>query len=456
MSYPPENTGGSSGPVIVPPYSTFLPDMDLGKSGIEGWMPRLGVFDLTAPGTFQATIALPAGIIGCRLLFENNNTIASPVVNSCSVSNPLTVADVNNSAGTWVQGTKQQATVFPWQCPKPNGGTQLVVPTYTDFIPITTLPPTDGSLFHLLTMRVTMAAFSVATFGGLPVGGDATTTGSPTGDNYTNWATRPDGRIRIWRYQTGSFSAAGTQSGFTSTTNISQCPIRGVILYFRNRVAQHWSFGDSNGMAAGATYRDDNAAMRLAFEMNDPNGIVHCHYPSSWSGMGGNPYNGFYRRTRDLLRRNDLNGNFLWFPTATPNDALGAITAAINQSSDQNVAKCCDMANKRGMRNILTNFAPVGKNTRNWSTDITTPASDTLRVAKNLADAAMNSEGTLVIDVDSMVTKVAPYNGQIQPLSNTGDQSLMGFVFDEIHYSDAIFNAMKDAAKPFVKKSLGT
>lgn len=449
-------SGLSSGRVLLPNgKSAIVSPKNINKVAWLHWMSRRGVFDNVAATTHQATITLPrapdgSNVVGIEVETFNPRSEFCPQFNSCSISNPLTLADLNNSGGVWTQITaKQNASWTVPQPPRPNssGATETIMAL--DFLPYSPQPAEDGRT--RVTIRVVAAANQgTAATGGLPVGGDATTAGNVGGDNYLNWATKPDGDIRVWRNQTGSFAGAGTQAGFNSTTNVSQSPIVGLRVTYDCGVIQHVTMTDSNGMAAGGTYRDDSSANMLANKLSGQNGLVHAHAQRSVSGKAGNGYFGFHQAQRDLLSDESIPINFLWSCRVSPNDCNPVITAAILRDADANCAKNARHANQRGAYMIFNDLAPVGRTVRNWSTDNTTPASDTLRVTHNAADKAKVNADYFIWSISDLVELTDDYNGQKQPVAQTGDQTRLALAIDQIHWSDALQKRGADAGEMFV------
>lgn len=429
----------------------------LSTVGIDGWMGRRGHFDLTVAGTFQGTTFTPSiAFDAIQLGLVNTNPGKSPRVNSCSISNPSTVTDLNNSAGVWTQVTKKQLTVFDLACPVGNGTDQLEEITWTDITPMRPRLPVDGN-FGLITFRVAMAAFSVASFGGLPVGGDGSV--GQTGDVYTNWATRPDGRIRAWRFQTGSFAGAGSQAGFNTQVNMSQCPVVAIKYYFRGACVQTVTLGDSNKSNAGGTYRDENGLFIACSRANDlmaGEGPVFCHWPLGWSGSQANGYTGYMRRARNLLRRGDIGPiEFMHLAANTANDSAGVITAATLATSAAALAQTLGLGAQQGTKFLLDDWPAIDRGTRDWSTDSSAVASDTLRIAENIITASRASKNIFVAQIASKVLQTTPYNGQEQPVINTGDQSSFGYPVDGIHWPDILHAYEAGLFLPYMLQKVG-
>jgi hypothetical protein len=449
--------------------STLVSSGKLGNKDLLMWLGRRGWYDAAVNTTFQTRIGSPVPFDSVQLIFTNTNTVKSPTVVSGIISSPSTAAEVNNSTsagwisnggthGNWVAISRMQASNFSLECPVANTDPARDRLTMTDRIQIRSTPPTDGGSYHWLTARAYMLAMPlVGGVGGLPVGGDGSVT--VEGDDYSNWATKPDGNVRHWRVQTGNCVTDPTT--FTSTINMSQCPIVGAIFYCRGKVVNIWTTGDSNSMAAGATYRGDGFGQRVCSRQNALNtGIGYFHSDFSWSGQSSNTVFGFAQRTLDHIERPELPIDFLLYQTASPNDSLNYWNRAIIDQSSYNNTRVLQAAEGRGAIAIGRTVEPVYKGTRDWSTGNADPAfpgvaSDTLRIALNARSMAMNALGNKVIDVAALIPQDAPYLGQEQPMRSVTLPAAGMNLAGGIHFNDPVFELGTDQYQAYIVAKVG-
>ena len=450
--------------------STLSSSGKLGNKGMLMWHGRRGWYDLTGNGTFHFRVGSPVPFDSVQLIFTNTNTVKSPTVSAAIVSSPSTAAEVNNSTsanwvsnggthGNWIAATRMQSTSFNLECPAANTDSARDRLTLTDRIQIKSTTPTDGGSYHWLAGRAYMLAMPlVASNGGLPVGGNGVFTAES--DDYSNWATKPDGNLRNWRFQTGNCVADPTL--FTSTTEMSQCPIVGAIFYCRNKVVNVWTTGDSNDMGAGATYRGEGFGQRVCSRQNALNtGIGDFHSDFAWSGQSSNTVYGFAQRTLDHLERPELPIDFFLYPIASPNDAVNYWNKAIVDQSDWNNTRMMQKAEERGAIPIGHTVAPVYVGTRVWSTTNANPAfpgvaTDLLRIALNARGMAQNAAGNKVIDVAALIPQDAPVNGQEQPMRSVTPPALGMNLASGIHWNDPVYELGADQYQSFIASKVGT
>ena len=152
--------------------------------------------------------------------------------------------------------------------------------------------------------------------------GSVTMMGSGAGgtDSFTNWATRPDGEIVSLRQQTGNQTA--TAGAFTSTTQVSYCPIIGVKFYARGNVYTIMLTGDSIDSGRG-TYRADGP-VRQAIRSIARSGYVVSVANLAWAGSSSTNNRG----TAAIAFAAGLVPDMLFRSGASPNDTGGAISDA--------------------------------------------------------------------------------------------------------------------------------
>lgn len=136
-------------------------------------------------------------------------------------------------------------------------------------------------------------------------------------DSFTNWATRT-GEIVSFRQQTGN--QTGTAGAFTSTTQVSYCPIIGVKFYARGLVYTIMLTGDSIDSGRG-TYKADGP-LRQAIRSMSRSGYAVSVANLAWAGSASTNNRG----TAALAFAAGLVPDLLLRSGASPNDTSGAIT----------------------------------------------------------------------------------------------------------------------------------
>lgn len=374
---------------------------------------RMGTLNNTSPSTFQVTTELAQHFDAVQVLFPNTDTLISHALRSVAVSVMADKTDLNNAAGTWVTAARNSMSrVYAELSP----GTGRIAYTGTDWIPISSIPRTDGGTRPLIVAHAYMNATA-----NLPVYGDGN-------DDFTNWATRTDGRIWVSRQQSG----LAVTSGFNSTTNTKQSPIAGFRYLSRGKVITVACVGDSIDERRG-TYLNEGLVTALD-AVSDMNGTVYEYMNCGWSGQSMAT---FAERAIDILQSN-IKPDVLVMPVASPNDTLGTIAqsdiAAFRARRNRVVAE----ARKVGVPVVLRTWLPTNTAVRNYG------ASDALRVAYNAEMVAQAGKGIFVADTASPVSG-ATVGGQVQ--FNAADQ------VDGIHPSDVGNAKMNTALIPLIQQA---
>lgn len=287
---------------------------------------RMGTLDNSTQKTFQYTKEIPAGAIGFRPIFANTHGDYSPYVlaiKACVLADLSTAAAINNSAGSWTQIlTSADNPLLLETAPLAGSVTARVAYSVPDYINISTLPRTDGGTAHAISIRCYLDADPA-----LPVSGDLTG-GIP--DNFTNWATRTDGQRCIMRQQNGDCVTDPTT--FTSTVNVSQCPIVGIDFLFPGKGKTVGRLSDSivdgrandNGGCLGDSYV--SKAIKLLRDA-DPTGPVITDVNFGWAGQPANGVSGFLARGMDIIG-SVVQPNVLVFSAGSINDVISAAAVA--------------------------------------------------------------------------------------------------------------------------------
>lgn len=378
---------------------------------------RMGTFNNTTEQTFQVTAELAQHFDAIRIIFANSDTGFSHSIRQAAVSVMGSKADLNNSAGTWTLATgrngmgRVSAELSP--------GTGRIAYTLTDWIPISSVPRTDGGTKPLVVVRAYMKA--VAT---LPVYGDGI-------DDFTNWATRTDGRIWAARHQTGLHT--GTTTGFTSTTNQSQSPIVGIQYLARGKVITVAAVGDSITDGRGG-YFGQGFIMPATEALTDPDGTAYEYMNCGWSGQSMRV---FAERAIDILQ-SEIKPDVLVLPAGSPNDIPGTIAAADITALRTQRARVVAEAKRASVPIVLWTWLPSNTAVKNYG------ATDSLRTAYNTEVLAQAGRGLIVADTATAVSGVTS-GGQVQMLPES--------TTDGIHPNPAGNTTLSGVVKPAIREA---
>lgn len=163
--------------------------------------------------------------------------------------------------------------------------------------------------------KVMVRAFLPSTSGSVTMMGS----GANGTDSFANWATRTE-ELVSFRAQTGN--QTGTAGAFTSTTQVSYCPIIGVKFYARGAVYTIMLTGDSIDSGRG-TYKADGP-VRQAIRNMTRSGYAVSVANLAWAGSSSTNSRG----TAALAFAAGLVPDMLIRSGASPNDTGGAISDA--------------------------------------------------------------------------------------------------------------------------------
>lgn len=375
---------------------------------------RMGTINNTTAKTYQVTTELAQHFDAVRVLFANTDLLVSPAMRAVAVSVMASNADLNNASGTWVTATRNaMSRVYAELAP----GTGRIAYTATDWISISSVVRTDGGTKPLVAARAFMQ-----TSANLPVYGDGV-------DNFTNWATRTDGRIWAARHQDG----LAVTSGFTDTTNRSQSPIVGFQYLARGRVITVAAVGDSITDGRG-TYLGEGFILPALEELSDMSGTAYEYMNCGWSGQAMST---FAERAVDVLQAG-IRPDVLVIPSASPNDTLTTITQSDIDAFRARRNRIIAEARKVGVPVVAWTWLPTNTAVRNYG------ASDALRVAYNNELMAMKGKGLFVADTSAVVSGVTS-SGQVQMAAGTQD--------DGIHPNTAGNALLKVAVKSVIRQA---
>lgn len=209
-------------------------------------------------------------------------------------------------------------------------------------------------------------------------------------DSFTNWASRAH-ELASFRQQTGNQTA--TAGAFTSTTQVSYCPIIGVKFYSRGLVYTIMLTGDSIDSGRG-TYKADGP-LRQAIRSMSRSGYAVSVANLAWAGSSSTNNRG----TAALAFAAGLVPDMLMRSGASPNDTGGAITdsstvqawrAAAAESRAACAAYSVEAAFRTGIPANHAGDTPAGA--ESWG------ATDSLLQAWNAEMLSWRSLGVRVFD----------------------------------------------------------
>src|SRR4030095_6701841 len=420
MIYPEVDSNG----LFSPEIRQLIADSPEFKKSYKGSNPstiatrvfggRMGTLDNTTPKTFQIATELAQHFDAVRVLFANTDMTYSHAMRLVAVAAANSKADLNNPSGTFVTGTRNaMQRIYAELAP----GTGRMAFTASDWIPVSSVPRTDGGTKPLLVARVYMNISAT-----LPVYGNGT-------DDFTNWAARTNGRIWSSRYQDG----LAVTSGFTSTTERSQSPIVGFQYLSRGKVVTVAATGDSITDGRG-TYLGEGFVMPALEQMSDMSSTVYEYMNLGWSGQATVT---FAERAIDTLQ-SEFKPDVLIMPSGSPNDVAPPITQAHIDNDRYNRNRVSAEAAKQSVPVVYWTWAPTNTAVKDYG------SSDALRVAYNAEVMALGSRGAFVADLSAAISGVTT-NGQVQMLAGSNN--------DGIHPNDTGYALMKEALLPVLKRA---
>jgi lysophospholipase L1-like esterase len=285
----------------------------------------------------------------------------------------------------------------------------------SDWVDYTSFPRIDGIKYPAISTRA-----YISTAGTISVFGN-------NADVYTQWATRPDGRVNIMRSQDGDHVT--TVAGFTSVTNENQSPIIGVRYRGAGSVITIMGDGDSITESVGSTYRGDGWGFRAAEALSDQLGIAVEWANTGWAGSF---YSSGPRRVGDALAAGVI-PDICIFPNGSPNSISTTIdSAAINAFRlllMKSVLSCFDYE----VMPVAWTMLPANYN---GSQAKQYGATDALRVAYNAETLGLGAKGIYAIDFAGPVSGAAHATGQVEFAA--------GLTNDGLHPNSACEDVLRD------------
>lgn len=360
---------------------------------------RMGTYDNTTQKTFQITLGLAQKFDAVRVIFANSTT-SSVGVGVCKVSVPPLASDINNNGGTWNTVTFGGAGTGTIPAAASAARRAFLV---SDWAPAQYIERADGTV-PLVTIRA-----YISTSGTIGVVGNGT-------DDLTNWATRPNGKIVAMRLQAGD--QVTTLSGFSSTTNVSQCPIVGVQYSARGEVITVMGVGDSITEGRG-TYLGEGFGVPAGESLSSMSGTAFEWCNLGWSGQSSNQF----RDNMIDIASSGIYPDIMVMPCGSPNDDAGTITASIVTAQRSYIAQMLGYQRAMQVPIILWTQLPTNPSVKAYG------ATDALRVAHNTEVLTWANKGIDVLDFSTALSGITDGTGQVNMLA--------GSTTDNIHPNDA-------------------
>lgn len=362
---------------------------------------RMGTFDNTTQKTFNVCCTLAQKFDAVRLIFANGNTGGTLGIGVTKVSVRENLATFNNSNNSWTAVTfAGSSTGTVAAAPGSNRRSYLL----SDWIEINSLDRDDGGTFPVLYMRS-----YISTSGSITIMGNGT-------DDFTNWVTRPNGRIWCMRYQNGD--QCTTPSGFTDTTNRSQCPIVGVQYAARGQVITVMGVGDSITEGRG-TYLGEGWGVPACEGLSSMSGVAFEWSNVAWSGVS----TGAIRdQVIDVLGAG-IYPELMFIPTGSPNDVSTTVTSAQVLAMRTRLARALVECRAYQVRPVLWTWLPSNPAAKDYG------STDSLRVALNSDVVSWARRGVDVLDYSAALEGTVDGDGQMQFASSV--------TTDNIHPNDA-------------------
>lgn len=397
--------------------------------GVDGTLPKRGNRGMRIFGGRTATAFSDGGTAkthhcvvstalpfdGVQIVLAACNSGTTVPITSAAVCPVPDAADLNMSAGTWTAATFSGSA--GGSIPTRSGSerrTYLV----SDYIPVSSVARSDGGAYPLIAIRAYMGTTGTYTLLGAAAGAD----------DFTNWATKPDGRIHVMRYADGD--CVTTPASFANTTNRNTSPIVGVIYYARGRVVNVVGFGDSITEGRN-TYLNEGwglPACKLATAAVASTSKVAYEWSNlAWAGSqwenGAASPGGFRLAISDAITAS-LPIDVACIPAWSANDFANeaALTdAAMRTDCQQPVMRSVGAMRDATIAPVLWTGLPVATTVRDYN------AADARRRTWN---ATMLASGLRVLDFSGAVGGAIDGDGQEVPPD--------GAMSDGIHPSDSL------------------
>lgn len=364
-------------------------------------------FNNTSANTWEVLIALEQNFDSVRIIFGQSRNAGATTASPTMLATVAAVADTANAttdAATWTSVTVSAAGTWALTAGSAQHRRAFIV---SDWISVSSVARTDGGLKPLLAVRAWVN-------GGNPL----TLNGNSSGtDNFTNWATKPDGRIWKARKAAGNFASA-SQSGFTAAASTAnEWPILGVQYVARGKVVTVMTFGDSIFEGRG-TYLGEGFVMPAAYSMSDAENTAYEYCNLAWAGASTATA---LNAMTDVFAAGII-PDVAVFPMGSPNDISTTIAASDIATMRRRVANKQALCRTNNVLPVLCSWMPSNTAVKNYG------STDSLRVAYATDVEARTAKGLLVAATSTALSGTTS-GGQVQ--INTA------MTTDGIHPNDA-------------------
>lgn len=385
----------------------------VGTRAISGRTARVQGLTTTSR-TFETLIALACPFDAIRVGFCMGQTSGVDAVTPNIVAGVAAVpstldADITTATPTPLLFGGSGTGTLP---PSPALGRRTI--QWSDWLGLPSVPRTDGGTLPLLCIRSNLYLSSGT--GNVVMMGD-----SASSDSFTNWATKPDGRIFRLLSKGGGFSA-GSWSGMSLANSVAANTGPAVIVQYvaRGRVHNLVGFGDS--ITDGrSTYLGEGFGHPAAASLSSNTAGVAFEWSNfAWSGQNTTEMR---VNISDAIASGifDVGSWTAVLPNGSPNDVSTTITPAQISTMRGNIALARQLLATKRVDSLVWTWLPSNTAVKNYG------STDSLRTAYNDELRAWAGRGAVVPDFDAALAGVTSGN-QVQMLA--------GSTSDNIHPND--------------------
>lgn len=369
--------------------ATKQPLINSGNTAARMLSGRMGAFDNTTPKTFRVTLTLAQHFDAIRVIFVNGATGGGYTVAGC---NARVLANLTDALPTPTTVTLPSSGVLPVS-PSSTRRSYLL----SDWIPLSSVPRTDGGIFPLLNIDAYVSSASSISI-----------MGNGSNDNFANWATRPNGRI--WRMRHNDGDCVTTPANFVSTTDRIQSPIAGIQYSARGKVITVMGLGDSITDGRG-TYIGEGFGVPACEAISDINGVAVEWANLGWAGASSNTWAS--PAFEDVIAAGIV-PDAIVFSGGSPNDLSSpAITAANINICRQHIVRTLRNAQLNKVVPFIWTILPVEPGTKDFN------GTDALRREHNDYIRSLASRGVNILDFDREIAGNTDSDGQVLPKTGT-------------------------------------
>jgi lysophospholipase L1-like esterase len=377
-------------PVLVGGGVAFKPDVGRPVNTKSGFCEDGRIFASTPVGsynnrTYQLVVTAEAPFSAIRLLVGNADTANPALISAAAVAATGATADLNPSSGAMTVVTFDGASSYTIPA---CAGAARPLQRWSDWIPVTSVPRTDGGSLPVAILRVDIGSTALA-----------------VGVNVMNavWNTSDTDLAGRFTQSTREASGRAFVTNWVTTSFFNQSPI--IAVEFRHAVPAVTvaTFGDSiTEGSALVTKQFLNHFHRGGFAVSTqaaPLSVLNF-------GRAGETTQQYFQRTLDFLYLKDANGNYINKPAAitysigSPND--GDMTAAVARAAKSRAYQVLDACQQRGVIFMPVSTVPRVNSTNTASSN----TDDSIRRAFNAELMALAGPNIIPIDVATAVQDV--------------------------------------------------